>query len=279
MTDIEIRAMTPADVEATNAMYLAGGWGERREMFHWVLANPATHVLVGIVDGAVVATGMATINGPVGWIGSIFVDREKRGRGYGRALTEAVCELIDQAGCRTQILIASEYGKPLYDHMGFRVEEQYQILEAATLSVAPNPPAGRTLRPMRPDDLERVYALDRRATAEDRSALIGSLLHAGWVLESGDELRGFRVSIHADSGALIALDLADAACLLDQRRFEARGRAETVRAAVPFSHEAGRLGLERLGWRPAFRTPRMLRGPAIDWDPTLIWGVLSFGFG
>ncbi|MGD0017776.1 MAG: GNAT family N-acetyltransferase [Candidatus Limnocylindrales bacterium] len=279
MTDIDIRAMTQADIEPAAAVYRSGGWGERREMLEWALANPATQVLVGVVDGSVVATGMATINGPVGWVGSIFVDTTCRNRGYGRAMTEAACALIDAAGCRTQVLIASKYGKPLYDKMGFRVEEHYQILEAPPLAAPPVPPPGRILRPMSPEDLDRVCALDCRATGEDRSCLVGSIAGSGWVLESADELRGFLVSIHPDSGALVAIDIGAAVCLLDQLRYRAGGRAETVRAAVPHGHEAGWRGLELLGWNPTFRTPRMLRGPAVDWDPTLIWSVLSFAFG
>src|SRR5664280_192366 len=122
----EIRDMTPADIDPAVAMYGAGGWGERREYLEWELANPAIQILVGLRDGAVVATGMATINGDVGWIGSIFVDRTMRSQGYGRALTEAACERVEAAGCRTQALIASPYGKPLYDKMGFRVDALYQ---------------------------------------------------------------------------------------------------------------------------------------------------------
>ena len=73
MTEFEIRDMTEADIEPAVAMYKAGGWGERSDFMRWVLANPATQPLVGVRDGSVVATGMATVNGRVGWIGSIFV--------------------------------------------------------------------------------------------------------------------------------------------------------------------------------------------------------------
>ncbi|HEU6439819.1 MAG TPA: GNAT family N-acetyltransferase, partial [Terriglobales bacterium] len=128
MTSLEIRDMTAADIEPAGAMYKAGGWGERREFLEWVLANPATQPLVGVRDGSVVATGMATVNGRVGWVGSIFVDRAMRSQGYGRAVTDAVCARLDVAGCTTQALIASEYGKPLYLKIGFCIVEEYQVL-------------------------------------------------------------------------------------------------------------------------------------------------------
>ncbi|MGD0248253.1 MAG: GNAT family N-acetyltransferase [Candidatus Limnocylindrales bacterium] len=279
MTDLEIRPMTAADIDAAVAMYQAGGWGERRRYLEWQFASPAMRLLVGVRDGAVVATGMAAINGPVGWIGSIFVDASMRSRGYGQALTEAACALIDAAGCRTQALIASPLGKPLYDKMGFRVDEYYQILEAVPLANAPTPPPGRILRPMRPEDLDRVHALDRQATGEDRSYILDSLAGSGWVVESEGELEGFLVSILPGGGTVVAPEIDDAVCLLDQLRHLGVGRTETFHAAVPQVHESGWRGLEQLGWNRSFLTPRMLRGPAIDWDPTLIWGVLTFAFG
>jgi GNAT superfamily N-acetyltransferase len=279
VTDLEIRPMTAADVEAAAALYRAGEWGERREYLEWQLASPHMRLLVGLRDGAVVATGLAAINGPVGWIGSIFVDGAMRSRGYGRALTEAACALIDAAGCRTQALIASPLGQPLYDRMGFRVDEYYQVLETGPLAGAPTPPPGRILRPMRPDDLDRVHSLDRQATGEDRSHILDSLAGSGWVVESEGALGGFLVSILPGGGTVVAPEIDDAVCLLDQLRHLALGRTETVHAAVPQIHESGRRGLEQLGWSPAFLTPRMLRGPTIDWDPMLIWGVLTFAYG
>ncbi len=279
MTELEIRPMTPADIEPAVAIHRAGGWGERRDFLEWELANPVIGMLVGIRDGSLVATASASIHGPVGWVGSIFVDVSMRSRGYGRAMTEAACDLIDLAGCRTQALLASTFGKPLYDDMGFRVDEQYQILEAGPVVTPPTPPPGRILRPMGPDDLERVLALDRRATGENRGGLLNSLVGSGWVIESDGKLGGFLMSILPASGAIVAPAAEDATCLLDQLRHLATGRTETVHAAIPLVHESGRRALEQCGWSPTFQTPRMLRGPGVDWDPTLIWSVLGFAFG
>jgi len=146
-------------------MYKSGGWGERREYLEWQLASSHMSLLVGLRNGAVVATGLAVINGPVGWIGSIFVDVSMRSRGYGRALTDAACALVDAAGCRTQALIASPFGKPLYDKMGFRVDEYYQILEAGPIANAPTPPPGRILRPMGP----MIWSGSARSTGRPRA--------------------------------------------------------------------------------------------------------------
>jgi GNAT superfamily N-acetyltransferase len=279
MADLDIRDLAPADIDAAVALYESGGWEERRSFLETVMANPSCQPLVGVLDGVVVATGMGTINGPVGWVGSIFVDASLRRHGYGRALTDAVCERLDAAGCATQALIASEYGKPLYEKMGFRIDGWYQIMEAMPVGGAPKPPRGTTIRPMLPADIDRVGELDRRATGEDRRGLLGSLAGGAWLIESDEELLGFLIQILPDSAAIVAPDPEDGACLLDLLRHLGNGRVKTVRAATPKGNEDGQMLLESRGWSPTFAAPRMLRGKSIDWEPTLIWSVLGFSFG
>ncbi len=279
MTDFDIREMTTDDIDPAVELYRSGGWGERRSFLEQVAAVPSCKSLVAVRDGSVVATGLATINGPVGWVGSIFVDPRLRRQGLGKAMTEAVCARLDAAGCRTQALIASVYGQPLYEKMGFRIDAWYQILEALPSDAMPVPRPGATLRRMVPGDLDRVGRLDRRATGEDRRGLLGGMAESGWLLESGADLLGFLVSILPDSAAVVAPDPDDAVVLLDLLRHLGRRRARTVRAAVLQGHDKRRRLLEERGWGPTFVTPRMLRGDPIDWQPEMSWGLLGFAFG
>ena len=73
------------------------------------------------------------MNGPVGWIGTIWVAPAARRTGLGRALTEATIEAAESAGCRTLVLVATAEGRPLYERLGFRVATEYRILEASGL--------------------------------------------------------------------------------------------------------------------------------------------------
>ena len=279
MAHLDIRAMAPTDIDAAVALYDSGGWEERRSFLETVLANPSCLPLVGILDGALVATGMATANGSVGWVGSIFVDSALRRHGYGRAMTDAVCERLESAGCTTLALIASELGKPIYADMGFRIDGWYQILEALPMAAAPVPPVGTSLRRMRPEDADRVGELDRRATGEDRRGLLGGLADGAWLLESGDELLGFLVQILPDSAAIVAPVPENGAFLLDLLRHLGHGRSKRVRAAAFEWNEDGQSMIEGRGWSPTFATPRMLRGGSIDWAPAMIWSILGFAFG
>ena len=279
MTDFQIRAMTDADTDAVAALHTAGGWDARRSFLVRFMANEACQSLVGVRDGAIAATGMATVNGPVGWVGSIFVDERLRRQGLGRAMTDAVCARLSAAGCTTQVLIASEYGRPMYEKMGFRIDGWYQVLETLPLDAAPAPPRGKKLRPMRASDVDRVGRLDMRATGEDRRRLLGPLADTGWLLESADELLGYLISVLPESAAVVAPDPEDAVVLLDLLRHLGKGRAKTVRAMTLQGRQRGQSLLEELGWSPTFATPRMIRGEALSWEPGLIWSLLGFAFG
>jgi GNAT superfamily N-acetyltransferase len=271
--------MTDADVDAVSVLYQSGGWDARRSFVVRFLENPACQSLVGVRDGAVVATGMATVNGPVGWVGSIFVDTAFRRQGLGRAMTDEVCARLERAGCTSQVLIASEYGRPMYETMGFEIDGWYQILESFPTREAPAPPRGKNLRRMRPDDMERVGRLDKRATGEDRSGLLAPLVDTGWLLEAGEDLLGYLISVLPESAALVAPDPEDALLLLELLRHLGSGRDKTVRAMALQGRQPGQELLERHGWNPTFATPRMSRGQAVDWEPAFIWSLLGFAFG
>ena len=136
---------------------------------------PPCRGFVAEADGAIVGTGVATINGPVAWIGTIWVDPAWRGRGLGTALTLATIEAAEGAGSRTLVLVATEAGQPLYERLGFGVQTRYRILEAPGLaSGAPDP----GIRPFRPSDLPAMIALDGAATGEDRAHLLTALAAA-----------------------------------------------------------------------------------------------------
>ena len=96
--------MTPADVDAATELILGNDWGVRREWLQFAATQPACSPIVAEADGEIVATGVGTANGPVGWIGTIFIAPDRRGRGLGRAITQAIIDRLESAGCRSLVL-------------------------------------------------------------------------------------------------------------------------------------------------------------------------------
>ena len=206
-------------------------------------------------DGRVVGTSVLSINGSVGWIGTVWVDPAWRRRGIGLDLTRATIEEADGAGCRTLVLVATEAGRPLYERLGFEVQTWYRILQIDGLD---GPAADPRIRAFRAGDLGAMAALDAAATGEDRTHLLHAFAAPDTtrVLARDDgSLGGFVVRAPWGGGATIAPRIEDAEAILHARRI-ASGAAGRVRAGLLAENEAG---LDRLA---ATRLDRIVAGAA-----------------
>ena len=281
---VRIRAMTAADVDGATEALLRGDWGDRRSFFAFAVAHPACDAIVAVDGDRIVGTGVGTRNGPVGWVGTIFVDAERRGAGLGTALTERTCDALEAAGCRTLALVATEQGRPLYERMGFTVVDWYVTVERE----APDPAAGagaaaadRDLAVFGPADVREAASLDRAATGEDREHLLAAFasIPGGLALrDTAGALRGFVVRAPWGGGATIAPGIAHARLLLSARLAAAQP-GHRIRAGTLLSNAAGLAVLAADGWTEAWRAPRLHRGEPIAWDPAAIWGQFNHAIG
>jgi len=275
--------MTVEDVEPAVASILADDWGDRRAWFTFALANPSCHVFVAEDrDGRVVGTGVLTIHGSVGWVGTIWVAATMRRRGLGLALTEAALAAGDDAGCRTYLLVATQAGRPMYERLGFEIQTWYRTMEAppGPFDVRGTSGSDARVRAFRPEDLASLVALDRVATGEDRSESLARLATTDGtrVVEHGGAIVGFVARAPWGGGATIAPRLEDAMTILAARRATA-APDRRVRCGILVENEAGAEALQATGWVEAWRAPRLIRGDALDWHPGHIWGQFNHAMG
>jgi GNAT superfamily N-acetyltransferase len=282
---LTIRAMTPDDAPTAVALASAEGWRDRTRFWDLVFRTETCRAIAGEVDGRVVATGLAVVNGTVGWLGGLIVAKARRGRGYGRAMTEELIRRLQAAGCVTLSLEATDAGRPMYERLGFHHMSAYHQIEAGHLNVRPDPPPDRLIRPLRPDDLAAVCELDQLATGEDRSAALRVLaeLNGGWILEQrggphGGRPAGFLLPTERTYGAVVAPRFDDGLFLLDLHRWVAPDES-SVRAGIPHEHQKGWQELIARGWSETWRAPRLILGPSIDWQPDWIWGQINSAMG
>jgi GNAT superfamily N-acetyltransferase len=281
-----IRPMLAADVEPAAEFLVGGGWADRRRFLRFAVEQPGLIPLVAEIDRQIVGTGVATVNGPVGWVGLIFVDEALRGRGIGTALSDAVVTELAAAGCTTFALLASPLGRPIYERLGFTADMDYRIVAAPGLGrdddvARRHEPGGPRVRPFVPSDLATIVALDREATGEDRTHLLdASVDPQDTVIAVGPDGRvvGFDARAPWGGHGTIAPELADGVRLLEDRRARTAGGV-AARTALPDANRAGLTALENLGWQVERGLVRMVRGRPIRWRPAAIWGQFSYATG
>ena len=246
------------------------------------------------------ATGVASAHGRVGWVGTIFVAEPERGRGLGGAITAAVIESLDRAGCATLALVATDLGRPVYERLGFETRTFYQTYELEGRSPAGPPgkaevrpeesgtddpawPGG--IRPFGPADVAEAAALDAVATGEDRRTVLAAMtaVDGGLSLRLADgSMAGFVLRAPWGGGATVARSADAAIHLLDARRLRA-GPDHVVRAGLPLENDAGRAALEAAGWRATWPARRMEHGPRLEWRlewrPGWLWGQFGMAIG
>jgi predicted N-acetyltransferase YhbS len=188
---VALRAMTPADLAAAQALTAEQRWPHRPA--DWEQAFRHGEGLVAVRDGQVVGTGLRWRWGPRhATVGLIVVSPACQGRRIGHRLMTALLDGLDD---HTVLLHATADGRGLYERLGFvRIGEvrQHQGIAQPTPPIALD--AGWRLRPATESSLPTLRALDAGARGMRRDALIDELFHeaeATVVLDHDDHACGF----------------------------------------------------------------------------------------
>jgi GNAT superfamily N-acetyltransferase len=282
MTDTRgtIRRMSPTDAEEAATLLRNGDFGERLDFFAWALTQPTIALFVAVHDGRIVGTGTGSAHGHSGWVGVIFVAPDRRGTGLGRSITRSVIADLEERGCRTQVLIASPMGRPIYEREGFTGLDHQVRFTIDGLPPGDAPPEPR-VRSYAADDFDAVAALDRYATGEDRRTVLRALVTTESTLVAVDAagaVRGFLARTPWRGGGLIATDPDDALRLLEHRR-RSTGVSGKAGAGVLASNSVGRERLRAAGWHEEMGNLRMIRGEPLDWHPDAIFGQFNGALG
>ncbi len=95
-------------------------------MYSWA----SGHIFVGYTEREAVVTAAAYVSDHAVDVTLVTCRTEARGRGFGRALTQAA---VDADPAKPAMLLASDDGQPVYRSMGFRTMTRF------TLWVGPRP--------------------------------------------------------------------------------------------------------------------------------------------
>jgi GNAT superfamily N-acetyltransferase len=84
-------------------------------------------VYLGRSEGRPVVSGFSLRTGDTLGIFTIATEADARGRGFGGAMTSRLIADGAAAGCTVAALQASDMGRPIYERIGFRVVQEYDV--------------------------------------------------------------------------------------------------------------------------------------------------------
>lgn len=90
-------------------------------------ARPGSRVYTGYADGRPVVSGFSVRTDDTLGIYTIATEPDARGHGYGSAMTGRLIADGAAAGCTVAVLQASAMGRPIYERLGFRLVQAYDV--------------------------------------------------------------------------------------------------------------------------------------------------------
>ncbi|RPI05041.1 MAG: N-acetyltransferase [Ignavibacteriae bacterium] len=216
------------------------------------------------VDGKIVGCGIGMVHHSIIWLGTIIVLPEYRRQGIGREITGELIAHGRENGCRSFLLSASEMGESVYRKLGFQNVTPYVFYRRE--STAPIRDISH-VREIQPEDFPAIKELDREATGEDRPQFIERYFSTGWIYKTfpTNGVTGFYLPDFG-GGLIIARDSA-AGVEFMKMRFN-RGKKTAV---IPEANTAAREFLLSEGFQEYRRSPRMILGEEVPWQPALMY--------
>ncbi|NBE56147.1 GNAT family N-acetyltransferase [Streptomyces boluensis] len=242
---LPVRRLTLRDVTACADLSENRGWP--REEHKWgLLLSAGTGHGIDDPDGGLVSACVVTSYGPyerpeLAAIGMVLVAERHARQGIGRRLMHHV---LAEAGDTPLTLHATEYGRPLYEELGFKTTGRAEMLRGHFRPSGPAPSV-RT-RPATAEDLQAILRLDGAVFGTDRTLMITRLPAFAdqlRVAENDGEIIGYAAAWpNMDTqvvGPLIARDTETAKALVADL---ARNTDRPLRTDIDVRHE------ELLAW-------------------------------
>ena len=171
-----VRALTPADIPSAMELSKAAKWNQTPEDWFRVLQLAREGFRCVEAAGKIAATASLLPYGTrLAWIGMVLTRPEYRRQGYARELVEDLIVRAEANKIRTLKLDATDDGRPLYEKLGFIVEETVERwgLSVPDVAVQGKGDAGDMKIP------NEVFSLDEAAFGVSRKDLLESLWKLG----------------------------------------------------------------------------------------------------
>jgi GNAT superfamily N-acetyltransferase len=158
------------NLAAAAALSASAGWNQTVEDWSMLLKlAPATCFALDFAGQLRATATLVCYGDRLAWLGMVLTQPQYRRRGFARRLLEHALTAADERKVRTVKLDATEHGLPLYEQMGFRVEQTIQRwARKGPGGTQPSNRSGDGLTAQLPD-------IDSEAFGADRTSLLRML--------------------------------------------------------------------------------------------------------
>jgi GNAT superfamily N-acetyltransferase len=259
-----MRLLHEQDIAIAAELSAEAGWNQTSDDWRMLLRlNPEN--CFGIdADGRLVSTATLMCYGKqLGWIGMVLTNQTYRRRGFARTLLLHAIERADQLGIESLKLDATDQGQPLYESLGFRVEQPVERWWRPQ-----QPPCGAAIEPA------ALLDHDFLAYGADRSELLRALTERSKMQAQADGFCLSRPGRRANYiGPCISQSAEFARCSIEGFAGE-----ESYWDLLPQNQGALSIATE-LGFKPLRKLIRMVRGRDLRGREDWIYAIAGFELG
>jgi GNAT superfamily N-acetyltransferase len=268
----EVRLLAESDIDTAVELSTSAGWNQTAADWDMLLRLAPDGCIAIDAGGKLRATATLFSYGRrLGWIGMVLTDPGYRRRGYARTLFEHLLRTADARGIASLKLDATDQGQPLYESLGFRLE---QPIARWWRRGDPDTSA----RQVRGQITESLYNIDEEAFGVERRALLQGLAGRSAVFAAADGFAFLRPGLRASYAGPCVARSAEAARDLMQACIQEAGSSDCFWDLLPRNRAAGQLARE-LGFEPRRELVRMVRGASCDGREEWIYGIAGFELG
>lgn len=288
---LTVRSLTVDDFEFGMRLKSQAGWNQTVDDWRRALEMEPAGCFVGCWHGIEAGTVTACIFGDVAWIAMVLTEESFRGRGIATGLMQHALAWLDELRIRSVRLDATALGRPVYEKLGFVVDEQVtrfgpgRTTPPPIVSAVPATDEFCTVRRLEPSDVDSIVALDRRASGCDRTKLLQRLLVAdrqrAFGMFRGATLAAFTLGRYGSRahqvGPCVALDTAAGVAAL-QRGVQAVALGAVI-LDVPRANITAVEAVRALGLAEQRSFFRMTRGEPPCAYAQLVWASSGPEYG
>ena len=269
-----LRRLTARDLPSAMGLSISANWNQTAEDWRRMMRLSPDGCRCIENEGRIVATATRLNYGDqLSWIGMVLTRPDERRKGYARRLIEDAIASSKMERIPTLKLDATEQGRPLYESLGFIVEQTIERWERR--GEAPRSTTAAYARRI-PDELLRedtkAFGVSRQSLLQDLSAsgncVVGS---HGYILSRAGRMAHYL-------GPCVATSASAARELIEGQLNRCSSECAWYWDLLDSNTEAVRCA-EELGFTRTRVLWRMRRGERVDADDLLSYAIAGFELG